>query len=135
MYYGFETTGAWLIEYAKTEFKNRGYIPDPPHSNLQHTLDSLLLLQEHSGVCSIKIQSVFAQGAPIPPRPKDNRQTFPLQESGGTIVAICSSSPKWFAKRPSQAQVDTLKSIMGGQEPKWWVSDIYMRVVVGGCRL
>jgi len=123
MYYGFETTGEWLIEYTKSEFKKRGYAPNPPRTDFQHLVDSRLLLQAHSGVRSIRVKSVFPQGATILPRPKDNRQIFPLQESGGTIVAICSSSPNWFAKRPSQAQVDMLKSIMGGQEPKWWVSD------------
>jgi hypothetical protein len=124
MYFGFETTEKWLIEYAKTEFRKRGYTPNPPPSDLLYMSESLQLLQDHSGIHHVRVKSVFPQGTRIPPRPKDNRQTFPLRKSGGTIVAICSSSSSWFPKRPSQAQVDVLKQIMGGKEPKWWVSDI-----------
>jgi hypothetical protein len=124
IYFGFETTEEWLIEYSKSEFRKRGYAPNPPPSDLFHMSESLQLLQEHSGIHPVRVKSVFPQGARIPPPPKDNRQTLPLRESSGTIVTICSSSPKWFANRPSQAKVDVLKQIMGGEEPKWWISDI-----------
>jgi hypothetical protein len=124
MYFGFETTEEWLMEYAQMHFRNRGGVQNPPPSDLLLMTGSLQLLEEHSGIHPIRVKSVYPQGAHIPPPPKDNLQTLPLRESGGTIVAICSSSPKWFPKRPSQTQVDALKQIMGGTEPKWWVSDI-----------
>jgi hypothetical protein len=123
MYYGFETTEEWLVEYTKVEYRRRRYVPDPPRSDFLLLCDSLRKLQEKSGVRRVKIKSVFPQGASIRPPPKDNRQIFPLPESGGTIIAICSSRPNWFAKRPTLAQMDVLKQIFGGQEPKWWVSD------------
>ena len=124
MYFGFETTEEWLIEYAKADFRQRGYNPTPPPSVLFLIAQSLQLLQDHSGIRRMRAKSVFPQSAIIPPPPKDNRQTHPLRESGGTVIAICSSSPQWFSNRPSQAQVDVLRRIMGGKEPKWWVSDV-----------
>ena len=123
LYYGIETTEKWLMEYTKADFRRRSYIPEHPPSALLLMSESLLLLQKHSGVRPLRVKSVLPQGAPIPPRRKGNRQTLPLPDPGEPIVAICSSHPKWFGKRPSQAQVEVLKRLMGGKEPRWWVSD------------
>jgi hypothetical protein len=33
MYYGFETTEEWLVEYTKAEYGRRRYVPNPPCSD------------------------------------------------------------------------------------------------------
>jgi hypothetical protein len=40
------------------------------------------------------------------------------------MVAVCSSLKNSFRNRPSQAQVDHLKQILGAEEdPKWYIDD------------
>src|SRR5271155_2014939 len=116
MYFGIETTEDWLVEYSK----KCGYNPVPPPSDILFVSQSMALLRANSGIHHLRPISVFAQGTHILPRPI--KITHPLRECDGVIVAICSDGPTSFAKRPSQAQVDGLKQIMGGKKPKWWVS-------------
>ncbi|KAF8800410.1 hypothetical protein BYT27DRAFT_7263049 [Phlegmacium glaucopus] len=118
MYYGFDVTEEWLIAYAKVENGRRGCYPDPPLSNFDQIFICLPLLSSGTGIRTLRYKPVFDQGAPIPP--KSTRQTLPLPIVTH-IIAICSSHPKWFQKRPTQQQFDKLKQIMG-KEPQWWVS-------------
>lgn len=120
LYYGIETTKEWLIEYTKADFRNRGHVPDSPYSDFMYLCQSLQLLQWYSGMRTVSGKTVFRHGVPIPPL----HATGLLPENRVYIVAICSSGSKWFANQPTPAQVDKLQQIMGGQEPKWWVSDM-----------
>ena len=112
MYFGIETTEEWLVEYAT----KCGYIPPFP-SKYDSVGQALVLLEANSGIRIIP-QSAFAQSTPIPP--PITKVTYPLKEAEAIIVAICSDSPRSFAKRPSQERVDVLKQIMG-REAMWWV--------------
>jgi hypothetical protein len=120
MYYGFDVTEEWMIEYAKAEYGRVEYNPDPPPSDFDLLTVCFPMLSNSSGIRTLKYKSVYDQGAHIPPR--TNQQTLPLPKPGVHIIAICSSLPGWFERRPHQAQVDKLKEIMGGKEPKWWVA-------------
>ena len=73
-----------------------------------------------TAVCTLSVGKLF-HGVPIPPL---HVQTQLLPKSRVVIVAIYSSGSKWFANQPTRAQVDKLQRIMGGQEAKWWVSDM-----------
>lgn len=122
MFYGIETTEEWLIEYTKTYRRDQG-LPISM-SGLLNLSDALLLLQRHSGVNTLRIKSVLPENAPIPPARKGTQQTLPLPQCGKPIISICSSGHRSFQKRPTHAQVDTLKQIMGGNDPKWWVESV-----------
>ena len=121
LYYGIETTEEWLMEYAKADFRKRGHAPDRVYSDFMFLCESLRLLQWHSGMHTVSGKTVFRHGVPIPPL---HVQTQLLPKSRVVIVAIYSSGSKWFANQPTRAQVDKLQRIMGGQEAKWWVSDM-----------
>jgi hypothetical protein len=122
IYFGIETTEEWLVQYAK----DCGFNPARPTSQIEFLGQGLAWLQAKSGIRSIKPKNVFAQSTRIPPQPTKVTQptevTYPLSEYPVPIVAICSAGERSFANRPSQAQVDRLKQIMGG-EPMWWVED------------
>ena len=116
MYFGIKITEEWLVEYAK----KCGYDPDPRPSKSLFMTRGLAGLRKNSGIRTILPKTVFAQGTRIPPQP--TKVTYPLRECEAHIIAICSDGETWFANRPSQAQVDGLKQIMGA-EPMWWVED------------
>jgi hypothetical protein len=115
MYLGIETTEEWLVEYAK----KCGYNPTQP-STLAFLGKAMVLLEVNSGIMP---KSAFAQSLTRIP-PPITKVTYPLRKVDAIIVAICSDSPKSFARRPSQEQVDVLKQIMG-REPMWWVDASY----------
>jgi hypothetical protein len=112
MYFGIETTEEWLIEYAT----KGGFDPDDPPSTFEYLKEALRMLQANTGLRLIP-KSAFARNQPIPPR--NTKVTYPLK-CGANVVAICSNGPTSLARRPSQARVDRLTQIMGG-EPMWWV--------------
>ena len=123
IYFGIETTEEWLVQYAK----DCGFNPARPTSQIEFLGHGLAWLQAKSGIRSIQPKTVFAQSTRIPPHPTEViRPIKIIQRSEVTylreIVAICSAGERSFANRPSQAQVDRLKQIMGG-EPMWWVED------------
>jgi len=122
MYYGFETTEAWIVEYAKADIRKREQPPDPPYSPMLLFSESIRLLRIHSGMRYLRGESVFPEGTTIPPYPRSYQQSVQALEGRAVIIAIYSSS-KW-SNLPSQAQVNKLQQIMGGGEAKWWVSDI-----------
>ena len=121
LYYGIETTEEWLMEYAKADFRKRGQVPDRPYSDFMFLCESFQLLQWHTGMRTVSGKTVFRHGVSVPPL---HVETKLLPESRVVIVAICLSGAKWFVNRLTQAQVDKLQQIMGGQEAKWWVSDM-----------
>ena len=122
MYYGFETTEAWVIEYAKADIRKREQPPDPLYSSMHLFSESIRLLRMHSGILYLRGESVFPESTTIPPYSTNYQKSDKAPEGRAIIVAIYSSS-KW-SNLPSQAQVDKLQQIMGGREAKWWVSDI-----------
>ena len=121
LFYGIETSEAWLIEYTKTHRKSHGL--SVSMSVILNLSEALQLLQRHSGVHTLRIKTVLPENSPIPPARKDAQQSLPRLKCGKPIISLCSSDSRSFQKRPSQVQVDTLKQIMGGKEPKWWVDD------------
>ena len=77
MYYGNVTS---------ITLKNSVDVHNPIPSDLLLMTGSLQPLEKHSGIhLIIRVESVYPQGAHIPPTPKDNLQTLPLRESGGTM--------------------------------------------------
>jgi hypothetical protein len=114
MFFGIETTEEWLVEYAK----KGGFDPEDPPSTWVYLSAAWGMLCANSGLRLIP-QSAFAQNQPIPPR--NTPVTYPLPKYGAHIVAICSNGPRAFPRRPSQAQVDRLRQIMG-RDPMWWVA-------------
>lgn len=121
MFYGFKTTEDWLIDYAITHRATYGIrVTEFGILNLQN---ALYILQRQTGINQLRLKSVLPENTPIPPPLEGNRRIGPLPEPGLPIVAVCSSRSTSFHKRPSQAQVDHLKQILGGEEPKWWIKD------------
>ncbi|KIJ93317.1 hypothetical protein K443DRAFT_402849 [Laccaria amethystina LaAM-08-1] len=104
MFYGFRTTENWLIDYAITHRATHG-------------------IHRQTGIYQLRLKTVLPENTPVPPAPQENRRIGPLPEAGPPIVAVCSTIGSSFHKRPSQAQVDHLKKILGGGEPKWWIND------------
>ena len=75
------------------------------------------ILQRQTGISQLNAELILleAEDTSIPP-PKD-------YEPEGTIVAVCSNLRDSFRNRPSQAQMDNLKQILGTkEEPKWWMA-------------
>ena len=119
MFYGFRTTENWLVDYAITHRATYGIrVTEPRILNIHYALN---ILQRQTGVNQLRLKTVLPENTPIPPAPQGNRRIGPLPEAGPPIVAVCSSLGSSFHKRPSQAQVDHLKEILGGDEPKWWI--------------
>lgn len=118
MYYGFEINKEWVASYSQRECRKRGYSPGSPPAILFDLTVSLRILLEDTGIRKILIKTVYGQGELI--LPPDAPISWPLPPSGPQIFAICSSRSAWFEKRPTQAQVDKMKQIIG-KEPKWWV--------------
>jgi hypothetical protein len=116
MFYGFETSMTWLVEYAKNHWNTN--ISPACDSDIINMNRSIELLERHSGARNVRIKTVVPQGIPIPPARK-GVLLLPemLPEHVGPIIALCSSKSR---KRPTQVAVDALKQITG-KEPQWWI--------------
>ena len=121
MFYGIETTEDWLSNYANSilQAHNR---PTIPRNSVVDLAAAVKLLQYRLRTKNLRLQTAFTIDTPIPRHVPGTPRTFPLPPCGRPIVAICSSGHRSFQRRPSQAQVDPLQQIMGG-EAKWWLSD------------
>ena len=119
LYYGFHITEEWAMNYGRRESRKRGLDPGPAPTIVFDVTISLKMLKENSGIRKLTYREVFDQGEPI--TPPVTQPIFPTPESRTQILVICSSRRRWFEGRPTQAQVDKLRHIMG-REPMWWVS-------------
>jgi hypothetical protein len=124
MFYGIRTTENWLINYAITHGDAFGI----PAIDLEDKIFKLhyatRILQEQTGIDQLEFRSVDAARHKNTPAPdlEGNQKIGPFskKKAGLTIVAVCSNLRTSFRKRPSQAKIDHLKEILGG-EPKWWI--------------
>ena len=107
MCYGIETSKDWLVNYVKTH-RDAYDIPICTSSvfNIQYAID---ILQIQTGIQQLTTRLGYAIG------------DIPANEV--PILAICTNLKSSFRNRPSQAQVDHLKQILGAGEPKWWLLD------------
>ena len=97
--------------------------------NLDYALN---ILKRQTGINQLRPKTVLPENAPIPPAPRGNRRIGPLPEAGPPIVAVCSTLGSSFHNRPSQAQVDHLKKILGGDEAKWWINVVISHSICNG---
>ena len=114
MFYGFATDEDSLCKYGK----NVCVDDDPRFDFLTYATIALHHLTHTTGIKSLAFQVVFFPRNPPP------GTTFDVATSGAKvtlIISICSSVPRSFQRRPTQAAVDHLKQLLGGTQPIWWV--------------
>ena len=116
MHFGFKTHEGWLVNYGKTHGEAYGFPASTAHDlfNFDYAVS---ILQRQTGISQLNAELILleAEDTSIPP-PKE-------YEPEGTIVAVCSNLRDSFRNRPSQAQMDHLKQILGTkEEPKWWMA-------------
>ena len=91
----------------------------PPLFNLGYAVS---VLQRQTGITQLDAEPILLEGDDISIPSPDNRDAISDKER--TILAVCSNLRKSFRNRPSQAQMDHLKQILGTEEdPKWWRAD------------
>jgi len=120
LYYGFKVTEDWLINHTITHRDTY----DIPFSefNLINLYHSRSVLRRQTGIKQLSLEQILPENPPVLP-PKGMKLIHP-PSYGRTMVAVCSSLKNSFRNRPSQAQVDHLKQILGAEEdPKWYIDD------------
>ncbi|KAF8067874.1 hypothetical protein FPV67DRAFT_1669749 [Lyophyllum atratum] len=110
--YGFEVSDEWLFEYCEQNaHRIRDY--DPTRDSMYKIFLAIKLLAAASKIRNLTIETSLY------------RVSEPSLVLGGddgcvTIVCVCSSVKSSYERRPTEAQLDKLRSIMK-KEPDWFV--------------
>ncbi|KAF8896750.1 hypothetical protein CPB84DRAFT_1963073 [Gymnopilus junonius] len=111
IFYGFDVSMPWLVEFCEKHADSiKNYNPNwYPTTKAEFALKVLKFL---SGVRNLKPVNVLC---------KVNEPDVRLGEKGYSMcVAVCSSKKSSWDRRPSTAQFERLKGLMG-KEPDWFV--------------
>jgi hypothetical protein len=113
-FYGFDVTTEWLINYARTHWKDAERYDD-----LARVSSAIKLLRAHSRIKSLVYESALVDHTTPPDTVLIPGHRF--GELRVPLLSIFSNEKSSYKKRPSQVEVDRLSQIMGGKQPRWWV--------------
>ncbi|VDB83361.1 unnamed protein product [Peniophora sp. CBMAI 1063] len=115
-YYAFAVTEDFLADLARAAPK-RERLRVPHADGVQLTHHGLRLVSARTGA-----RRIFLTAGRID-RDRPPRHPPPFVAPNGIVplVAVCSSEPSSYRKRPSQEQVDRLMDIFG-TPPQWWTA-------------
>jgi hypothetical protein len=113
-FYGFDVTREWLIDYARTHWKDAEKFDDSAKVST-----AIKFLRRHSRIKSLVYESALVDStAPVGTA---NRPGHRPGEFMVPLLSIFSDERSSYKRRPTQAEVDHLSQIMGGKQPRWWI--------------
>ncbi|KAF8148932.1 hypothetical protein B0H34DRAFT_203078 [Crassisporium funariophilum] len=112
LFYGFEVSYDWLVEYCEKN-AHRIISYDPTHTSIAKMFLATELLIASSKVKNLTIEGVFC------------RLSQPSLQLGGRddhvpLVSVCSSMKSSYDQRPTRAQLKKLQAILQ-RDPDWFV--------------
>ena len=109
-WYGYRVNRDWLIAYEKAVYEGdlSGLSFLEQRARLRHAL--ITDLATRTGIKTLSVHQRYSEGCG--PKLADEWPEY--------MVAVCSSTPSGFARRPTQSQLDKMTEIMG-YEPEWSV--------------
>ncbi|KAF8240122.1 hypothetical protein L208DRAFT_1385050 [Tricholoma matsutake] len=113
-FYGYDVSTEWLIDYTNKHWKAIA-----EYDNLAKASAAIKLLRSHSGIKRLEYESAFED-----PSAPAGTVTIPGHRPGEIrvpLVSVFSNEVSSFPRRPSQARIDRLSEILGGNQPRWWV--------------
>ncbi|KAF8058188.1 hypothetical protein FPV67DRAFT_1524136 [Lyophyllum atratum] len=112
--YGFAVSDEWLVNYCDQN-AHRVINYDPELSSGSKVYLALKLLRLYSRYKALRVVNVICNA-------RDPSLELQRTAPGGSVplLSVCSSMRSSYKGRPSQAQMDVLRSIIQ-QEPDWYV--------------
>ncbi|KDQ08781.1 hypothetical protein BOTBODRAFT_59140 [Botryobasidium botryosum FD-172 SS1] len=116
LYFGYNVSVKWIMEYANQRLKPRRNNKQYGETTLMYR--GLIMLQDHTGIHTLSYQDATKATDTNPPP-----ERIVWEEDAIPILCICTSDPEELNLRPTRGQVNALTALFGGvQSPRWWTS-------------